>query len=351
MPFWHVACSYAADALEVGPEDINGGCQMLKKLIPIAVTFAMAVGMGAANATTISGGLTTGENLVIDESREAYVDANHSGFFDAGDVIIGYIKIDKFSTTGLSANNQVYGVFSQQVLSANPTTGSVVFTPTTVSGLTLSDLTGCSNCSDGLFALYDRTTPYTTDIIQNPLVTATDMQDYVDFIVNNGTLELVGSTSVAGNFIVSAVQQNPLTGQNFLATPNSLFVGLSSSITIASTAAALTFTENNTGLAFAPSEVTLTPLGFVPAGFDTSQLSVNSGTVSGSGAAGPTPQNWLKVTGFTQCLVGGVSTPCGFIDKNNFNVNVAQVPEPGSLALIGLALMGAVGVGMRRKQQ
>jgi hypothetical protein len=45
------------------------------------------------------------------------------------------------------------------------------------------------------------------------------------------------------------------------------------------------------------------------------------------------------------------SVPCGFTDKNNFQVIPTAVPEPGSLALIGLALMGAVGVGMRRKQQ
>src|SRR5437016_1370643 len=90
-------------------------------LIGLLAALALSFGATGAHATTIANGLTPGvNNLIIDESREAYVDVNRNGLFDAGDVVFGYVKMDTFNPKGVSANNAVYGVFSLQIVSQDP---------------------------------------------------------------------------------------------------------------------------------------------------------------------------------------------------------------------------------------
>ena len=316
------------------------------KKVGLAVAVAGVFAAGAAQATTIAGGLVNGFNLVIDESREAFIDnpgGTPNGTFGVGDVIVGYIKISDFNTKGVSANNQVYGIFSQQVTGV--VGGSVTFGATTVAGLRLSDITGCSSCANGIFALYDRTTPYPVDLVNASPGGATTMKDYTDFIKNNGTLELVGGFDLGfpSDFLTSF--------SSFAGAPTSSFIGLPSSVAVASTGAALSITTNNTGFKFVPDVLSVSAPGYTPLLLAASSLGVSGGAVSGSGGASPSPQAWLSAAGygaFTQCLSAtSANTPCGFIDKNNFNVDV--IPEPTSMALFGAALL-AGGAGWLRRR-
>jgi len=331
---------------------------MKKQVALFGLLAALALGFGAtgSHATTIANGLTPGvNNLLIDESREAYVDVNRNGLFDAGDVIFGYVKIDTFNPKGVSANNAVYGVFSLQVVSQGTGfLGAPVQTlqATTVAGLTLGDVTHTALPANSVFALYDVPAAggYLTNLVLNAPLGAASMFDYINYIVGFGAnpesakLELVASITNPPdvNDFVRAQVNDPAAS---LGSPNAGLVGLPSSLTLASTFADSFFSVNHTPFNFAPLVPVRDPLTGI---IGLNQFGVSAGPISGSADANPVPQTWLNVPGFAQCNVGGTTptngtnTPCGFIDKNNFNV-IPIVPNPGSLLLLGagLLMMGA----------
>jgi len=328
------------------------------KRLAQALAVAGLIGtLGAAHAqTTINNGLVPGVfNLVQDESREAYVDANRNGLFDTGDVIFGYIRISNFSPAGLNSGNAVYGVFSQQITSTGPG-GSINFGATTVAGLTLSALTGVAAPAGSIASFYDSAAGYSTDLITTALGGATSMKNYIDFITSNGTLRLTAGLSRPSDFLVSGASNPAIVGG-----ATSAFIGAPSNVAIASTGGGLTILTNNTNFSYAALVSASTPPGYTPFFIDPiAQLGISGGSVSGSGAPGatatPNPQNWLNADyagfNFQQCLnAAGVDTPCGFIDKNDFGVIPFRVPEPGSLVLVSGALLALGGVGRRRSQK
>jgi hypothetical protein len=314
-----------------------------------ALAAAGALGLfGSAQAVTINNGLTPGVfNLVQDESRETYVDANANGLFDTGDVIFGFIQIQNFSPSGALANNAVYGVFSQQVTSISGQ--SINFGATTVTGLTLAALTGGAQPAGSIATFYDNSAGYSTNLITTALPGATSMKDYINFITGNGTLRLTAGLSRPSDFLAS--------GSTFAGGPNANFVGLPSNVTVASTGGGMTVVQNNTNFSYASTVTASSPPGYTPLIIDNiAQLGVSAGTVSGSAGATPIPQAWLNADygafNFQQCSTGaGTDIACGFINKNDFGLAPVRVPEPGSLLLVSGALLGLAGIGRRRKDK
>jgi hypothetical protein len=101
-------------------------------------------------------------NFYEDQNRESVFDINGNNKVDAGDVFVGYVRIDDRSSPlpGESVSNDVYGVFSLQVASITPTAigGStlynIVYAPTTVAGLRLSDLGVTNTDANSLAGVY-----------------------------------------------------------------------------------------------------------------------------------------------------------------------------------------------------
>lgn len=320
------------------------------KSIALAVGLAMA-GIGSAQAVTITQGLVNGQNDLVDESRETYVDANTNGLFDAGDVIFGYIRISDFQPAGNSGNNQVYGVFSQQVSGffTNFIGTFITFAPTTVAGLTLADLLGDASISaSAMAAFYDRPTSYVDLINSNPPGPPADMTGYISYIKSNGTRQVVAGFSDADDFLQSQLQSSLVLPGG----PNGAIPTVPSSITLTGNVGALSILENNTTLVFNDVVPVLreNPIPFAPS-LVLAEVAVSSGTTAGAAGSSvlPQPKNWLEAGGpYAQCATAAGDVACGFTNKNNFTVNVT-IPEPGSLALLSAALLGVAGFARRRK--
>jgi len=306
----------------------------------IGVAVALAFGLAtSAGAVTINGGLTSGAlNTIEDQDREAYIDANGDGLISVGDVFIGVVRIDNFLPAGLQANNQVYGIISNQIIGFTPLglIQAVALGPTTVAGLTLADLTGDANNTGAMVAVYDAAAPFSQDLINNP--TGPSMLDMIDLITGEGTLRLATGIvdPTAGNDYLTAY-----VGAGFgVGSPNGIFTVTPTSANFGNYGGGLSVMYNNTAFSFLDNVVTVD----LATGLHTTQLGIANGAFRGAVGDG-NEAIFGSVPGQTQCSVADGLAPCGFVTDADFFVS--PVPEPGSLALLGAALLGFA--GLRRK--
>lgn len=307
----------------------------MKKIMPKALYTALVAGLafslsGPAAAVTINEGLTSGVlNTIEDQDREAYIDANSDGLLSVGDVFIGYVRMDDFLPKGVASGNQVYGVISNQITAINAVDPTLIsLGTTTVAGLRLQDLTGDVNATGGMFAIYDKASAYTTNLISTSAPGATSMFDDINFILAGGTLRLVAGLVAADNYLT--VDNAPGFAGG---TSNSSFPTLPASITVGNFTGGLDFLYNATGFTFLDTVITLDPL----TGLKTTQVGIGNGGIRGAAGDG-NESVFANAPGYTQCTTTAGNTPCGFVTDADFFVN--PIPEPGSLALLGIALLG-----------
>jgi len=318
-----------------------------KQSVPSAVRTigaAVALSLGLATsawAATINEGLIPGViNTVEDQDREAYVDVDGNGLISVGDVLIGFVRIDNFLPRGINANNEVYAVISNQITGASPDGRIVSLGTTTVPGLTLQDLTGDPNATGGMFAVYDRSTPFSADLIDDGA--GASMKDEIDLITGEGILRLVAGLGQAGDTFLTVTITPGLPGA--VGSPNDFLATLPVSITFANYTGGMDFLYNNTNFQYADLVPTFDPI----TGLQQNQLGIANGALRG-GLGDGNEGVWqnLGVGGFAQCSVGGTPAICGPATDADFFLIPTTVPEPGSLALLGAALLGLFGV--RRK--
>ena len=236
----------------------------------LALALAAPVG-----AVTINQGLKPGFNTIEDQDRESYVDANSNGIIDVGDVFVGFVRLDDFIPSvgpGQSSNNQVYAVFSNQIIGTFGDATQIILGTTTVAGLTLADITGDPNAVGGMFAVYDSPVPYSDNLVQESAPGATSITDDNDFIVANGTLRLVAGLGAADTYFFV---DNATLG---LGAPTSALIGLPTSVTIGNFVGGLDVLYNNTAFNFNDTIITQDQLGVL----HTTQIGIGNGAIRGS---------------------------------------------------------------------
>jgi hypothetical protein len=171
------------------------------------------------------------------------------------------------------------------------------------------------------------------------------LQDYFDAITL-GTLDLTAGFAAGSDDFITSISLGALT---FDDAANTGILSKSPSNTVAFTTGGLSILQNFTQFDFLENVQSDNPLAGGPT---LHQLAITAGSTSG--AHGVTPadfdENFTNVPGFSQCVTAaGAAVPCGFTDNADFSLFPVAVPEPGTVALLGIGLLGFAGIQRRLK--